>query len=340
MPITRTYLAKRILLLFLVAFGVLIISFIITRVIPARPELLWVGIHARAEQIERARKELHLDEPIHIQLYYYLADFFRGNWGVSWRTRQPVILDIITSLPATLELTITAFILAFIIGVILGLIAAINYGKVIDKVISVFSIIAASIPVFWLGLVLQTIFSIWYPILPGGMRVDPSLVIGTGFKPITNFYILDSLIQLNFPVLLDVLKRMILPVITLMMYPLGLTIRMTRSMAIESLQEIYVKALEVWGLPRSKMLYKYVLKNVIAPVIASLGLSFGYTITGALMVELIFVYPGIGYYVGMALLSFDYPAILGGIVFVAIIYSLVNLVVDIIHAWIDPRVKF
>jgi peptide/nickel transport system permease protein len=327
-------------MLFLVVFGVLVIAFIITRVIPARPELLWAGPHAKAEQIERARQELHLDKPIYIQLYYYLADFLRGNWGVSWRTRQPVLLDIISCLPATLELTITAFLLAFVIGVFLGLVAAVNYNKFVDKVVSLISTVMASIPVFWLALILQTVFGIWLQVLPAGMRVDLSLAIKTGFKPITNFYLLDALLQLNMPVFLDVLKRMVLPVITLMMYPLGLTIRMTRSLAVEALQELYVKALEVWGLPKKLVLYRYVLKNVIAPVIASLGLSFGYTITGALMVELVFVYPGIGYYIGMALLSFDYPAILGGIVFVAIIYSVANLVVDIIHAWIDPRVRF
>jgi peptide/nickel transport system permease protein len=340
LPISRDYLIKRIIMLFLVVFGVLVIAFIITRVIPARPELLWAGPHAKAEQIERARQELHLDKPIYIQLYYYLADFLRGNWGVSWRTRQPVLLDIISCLPATLELTITAFLLAFVIGVFLGLVAAVNYNKFVDKVVSLISTIMASTPVFWLALILQTVFGIWLQVLPAGMRVDLSLAIKTGFKPITNFYLLDALLQLNMPVFLDVLKRMVLPVITLMMYPLGLTIRMTRSLAVEALQELYVKALEVWGLPKKLVLYRYVLRNVIAPVIASLGLSFGYTITGALMVELVFVYPGIGYYIGMALLSFDYPAILGGIVFVAIIYSVVNLVVDIIHAWIDPRVRF
>lgn len=340
MPISKEYIVKRIIMLFLVVLGVLIIAFIITRVIPARPELLWVGPRATIEQIERARKELHLDEPIYVQLYYYLKDFFSGNWGISWRTRQPILSDIFTYLPATLELTITAFLLAFVLGVVLGIIAAVNYGKLIDRIISVFSIVIASTPVFWLGLMLQLVFSIWFKVLPSGMRISTEVAIATGFKPITNFYILDALIQLNIQALIDILKHMVLPVAVLMMYPLGLTIRTTRSLAIESLQEVYVKALQVWGLPRRLILYKYVLKNVVAPVVAALGLSFGYTITGALMVELVFVYPGIGYYIGMSLLSFDYPAILGGIVFVAIIYSLTNLVVDIIHAWIDPRVKF
>jgi peptide/nickel transport system permease protein len=339
MPVSKTYIIKRVILLILVVLGVLVITFIITRIIPARPELLWAGPHATIEQIERARQELHLNEPIYTQLYYYLYDFFRGNWGVSWRTRQPVLEDILTYLPATLELTITAFLLAFFLGVFLGMISARGYGRFTEKIISLIGIIGASMPVFWLGLILQTIFGIWLQILPAGNRIDSKLALATGFRPITNFYIIDSLIQLNIPVLIDVLKRMILPVTVLMMYPLGLTIRMTRSLAIEVLSENYVKALETWGLSSRIISYKYILKNVLAPIITSLGLSFGYTLTGALMVEIIFVYPGIGYYIGMALLSLDYPAVIGGVVFIAIIYSFINLVTDLIHAWIDPRVK-
>jgi len=339
MPVSKTYIIKRVILLILVVLGVLVITFIITRIIPARPELLWAGPHATIEQIERARQELHLNEPIYTQLYYYLYDFFRGNWGVSWRTRQPVLEDILTYLPATLELAITAFLLAFLLGVFLGMISARGYGRFTEKIISLIGIIGASMPVFWLGLILQTIFGIWLQILPAGNRIDSKLALATGFRPITNFYIIDSLIQLNIPVLIDVLKRMILPVTVLMMYPLGLTIRMTRSLAIEVLSENYVKALETWGLSSRIISYKYILKNVLAPIITSLGLSFGYTLTGALMVEIIFVYPGIGYYIGMALLSLDYPAVIGGVVFIAIIYSFINLVTDLIHAWIDPRVK-
>ncbi|MEM1610331.1 MAG: ABC transporter permease [Sulfolobales archaeon] len=221
----------------------------------------------------------------------------------------------------------------------MGLIAAVRYGGFLDKMISILGILGASMPVFWLALAIQLVFSLWLGLLPAGKRVDEKLALITGFKPITNFYLIDSLLEGNIPVFLDILKRMILPVTILMIYPLSLTIRMTRSLAIEALSETYTKALSIWGLPRRVILYKYVLKNIITPVITSLGLSYGYTLTGALMVELVFAYPGIGYYIGMALLSYDYPAIIGGVVFIAIFYSAINFVIDIIHAWLDPRVR-
>lgn len=339
MPITYEYVFKRILLLISVVFGVLIITFILTRVIPARPEILWVGPHAPLEAIEKARKELHLDKPIYIQLFYYLRDFFVGNWGVSWRTRQPVLQDIFSALPATLELVIVGFIIAIGLGLPLGFYSALRLGNVKDDVIRSIAIIGASMPVFWIALVLQLVFGIWLKVLPAGRRVDTALIIMTGFKPITGFYLLDSIIQGNLPVFVDVLKRIILPAITVSLYPLSLTIRMVRSLAIEVLNENFVRFLEVNGINKRTLVYKYVLRSVISPVTASLGLSFGYTIIGAFMVELVYVWPGIGYYAGMALLSYDYPSVLGSIVFVALFYSIINLVVDLLHAWIDPRVK-
>ncbi|MGC9115866.1 MAG: ABC transporter permease [Fervidicoccaceae archaeon] len=339
MPVSKGYLLKRIILLFVVVFGVLIITFVITRVIPAHPELLWAGPHATAEQIQQARIQLHLDKPIYVQLYYYLADFMRGDWGVSWRTRQPVLSDILTYLPATLEITTTAIAIAFLLGVPLGMQAAIRYNTYLEKAISILSALGASVPVFWLALIVQTVFGIWLGWLPAGKRIDEVLAMQTGFHPITNFYLLDSILEGNLPVFLDVLKRMILPVSILSIYPLSLTVRMTRSLTIEALNENYVRAINIWGIPKRRVMTKYVLKNIISPVVASLGLTYGYTITGALMVELVFVYPGIGYYIGMALLSYDYPAITGSIVFIALIYSTINFAVDLLHAWLDPRVK-
>jgi len=175
--------------------------------------------------------------------------------------------------------------------------------------------------------------------LPAGGRVDDYLVYETGFKPVTGFYLLDSLIQGNLPVFIDVLKHIIMPALVLAIYPLSLSSRMSRSLMIEVLNENHVRSLEVWGIPKRTILLKYALRNVIVPVIASLGLSFGYTLIGAFMVELIFVWPGLGYYAGMSLLSYDYPAIIGVVVLVAIFYSFINLVVDLIHAWLDPRVR-
>ncbi len=339
MPVSKEYIVKRLILLVLVVFGVLIITFVITRVIPAHPELLWAGAHPTEEQIERAREELHLNDPIYIQLFYYLNDFLTGNWGVSWRTRQPVLSDILSALPATLELVILAFIIAIALGIPLGAIAALKRNTWVDHVIRIVSVLGASVPVFWLALILQLVSSSWLGLLPGAKRVDEFIVYETGFKPITGFILLDSLLEGNFAVFVNALHHIILPAIVLAFYPFGLSARMTRAVMTETLNELYTRSALAWGLPRRVVIYKYALKNALAPVIASLGLSFGYTIIGAFMVELIFVWPGIGLYAAMALLSYDYPAIIGSVVLVAIIYTVINMVVDIVHAIIDPRVK-
>ena len=339
MPVSKEYLIKRLLLLVFVVFGVLIITFVITRVIPSRPELLWAGPHATIEQIEKAREELHLNENILVQLYLYLTDFLRGDWGVSWRTRSPVLSDVLSALPATLELVIVAFVIAIAVGVPLGVVAALKRDKLTDHVVRVLSVLGASMPVFWLALITQLVFSSWLHWLPAAKRVDEALVLETGFHPITGFYIIDSLIQGDWPVFFDVLRHIALPAVVLSLYPMSLSARMTRAMMVEVLNEPFVRSALAWGLPKKLVIYKYALKNAIAPVIASLGLSFGYTIIGAFMVELIFVWPGIGLYAAMSLLSFDYPAIMGVVIMVAIFYTTINLIVDLIHASIDPRVK-
>ncbi len=340
MGVSRGYIIQRLMLLVVVVLGVVIITFIITRVIPAHPELLWAGPHASLKEIEKARKELMLDKPIYVQLYYYLINFFKGNWGVSWRTHKPVFDDIIYYLPATLELVIVAFIIAILLGIPLGILAAIKRGTWIDATIRVLSVIGASVPVFWLAMIAQLVFSTKLGILPGFKRVDDIIVLETGFKRITGFILLDSLIEKNFAVFTNALKHIILPALVLSVYPMGLSARMTRALMIEVLNEQHSRAIIAWGISERVALFKYALKNVISPVVASLGLSFGYTIVGAYLVELIFDWPGLGYYTAMALLSYDYPAIIGSITFVAIFYSTINMIVDLFHAMIDPRVRF
>lgn len=339
MPISKEYIVKRLIMSIGVIFGVLIIVFIITRLLPARPELLWAGPRARLEDIERVRQMLKLDRPIYEQLGYYLYNFIIGDWGVSWRTKQPILNDILSALPATLELTITAFIIAFIIGLPIGFLAAVRRGSWIDNIVRIVAILEASFPIYWIALILYLVFSQILKILPAGGRIDTVLAMETNFHFITGFVFIDSIIQGNILILLDWLKRLILPSLAISLYPMGLTIRMSRALASEILNEPHIKALVAWGVPKNIILYKYTLKGVLAPIAGALGLSFGYTIIGAFLVELIFVWPGLGYYVGMSLLSFDYPAIIGGITIVAIIYVIINMIVDIIHAYIDPRVR-
>jgi len=340
MPVSKEYIIKRTLLLFLVIFGVITITFVITRIIPARPELLWAGPHATIQEINRAREELHLNKPIYIQFYLYISDLLHGDWGVSWRTRTPVLQSIISPLSATLELVITAFIIAIIIGIPLGVIAALRRNEYVDYLISgTVTIFGVSMPVFWLALITQFLFSSYLRWFPAAKRVDYTVVLFTGFHPITGFYLIDSMIEGNIPVFLSALKHIILPALVLSLYPMSLCARMTRALMVEVLNEQYIRSAVAWGLSRKLVIYKYALKNAVAPVIAALGLSFGYTITGAFMVELIFVWPGIGLYAAMSLLSLDYPAIIGVIIFFFFFYSVINFIVDIIHSMIDPRVK-
>ncbi|MCL7383498.1 MAG: ABC transporter permease [Thaumarchaeota archaeon] len=339
MPISKEYLVKRLILLVLVVIGVLLITFIITRIVPARPELLWAGPHATIEQIQKAREQLHLDKPIHIQFILYLQDFFLGNWGTSWRTRSPVLVDVLSSLTATLELIIIAFTIAFIIGVPFGVLAAIKKYTWIDDVARIVTVVGASIPVFWLALIVQLIFGTWLGILPSAKRVDEWVVIVTRFKQITGFYLIDSILQGNYMVFIDSLRHIILPAIVLASYPFCLSARMTRAVMMEVSTEPHIRSLIAWGLPQRTILFKYSLRNTLVPVIASIGLSFGYTIIGAFMVELVFVWPGIGLYAAMSLLSFDYPAVIGCVLIVAIFYCIINTLVDVIHSAIDPRVR-
>ncbi|MDW8021533.1 MAG: ABC transporter permease [Nitrososphaerota archaeon] len=339
MPVSKEYLFKRTILLAFVVFGVIFITFMITRVIPARPELLWAGPHATLEQIEEARRQLHLDKHIYLQFILYIQDLIFGNWGISWRTRAPILSDIISSLTATLELIIIAFIIAVMAGIPLGILAAIKKHGWIDDVIRVLTVIGASVPVFWLALIVQLAFGMWLGLLPSAKRVDEWVVITTSFKPITGFYIIDSMLQGNLLVLVNSIQHIILPAIVLAAYPLCLSARMTRAVMIEVLSEQHVRSLMAWGLPQRLIFFKYCLKNTLAPLIASLGLSFGYMIIGAFMVELVFVWPGIGFYAAMSLLSFDYPAVTGCVIIVAIFYCIINTLIDIIHSVIDPRVK-
>ena len=322
-----------------VVLGVVTIVFIATRVIPAHPEFLWAGPHATEEQLAEARRVLRLDEPIPVQYYYFIVSLLKGDLGVSWRTKNPVLEDIKTALPATLELAIAGFTLGMLIGLPLGIIAALRYGSVVDKLVRVLTVSGSAIPVFWIALVLQLLLSIKLGLLPGSYRIDPTLAVLTGFKPITGFYTIDTLLMGRLDLFIDVLKRLLMPAVVVSIYPLCLTARMSRALALEILQEDYIRNLRGWGVPDSVIVRRYLVKAMIPPLIASLGLSFGYTLIGAFIIEVVFSWNGLGMYAVLSILSFDYPAVIGSIMVVAIFYTVINMVVDLLQAHLDPRVK-
>jgi len=335
----REYIAYRLMLSILVIFGVVTIVFFISRVIPSDPAALWVGAHPTVEAIEKAREELHLNEPLIKQYYYYLVGLLHGDLGISIRTHNPVAQDLKSAFSATFELILFAEFIAILIGIPLGVYSAVKKDSWLDNLSRVLAISGVSLPTFWFGIVLQLIFFKYLHLLPLAGRVDTITMLEHPLKVITGFYLFDSLVTGNFVVFVDVLKHMILPAITLAMYPIGLITRQVRSMMIEVLQENYIRTAWAYGLPKKRIYFKYALKNAIAPALITIGLSFAYTLIGAFLVELIFNWPGLGRYAAYSILSMDYPAVLGVTIVAATAYVFINLIVDLIQVCLDPRIQ-
>ncbi len=332
------FLLLRALLAVVVVLGVVVITFFLSRVVPANVAGLWAGTHATAAQLAAARAQLHLDDPLPVQFWYYLSGLFEGDLGVSILTHHPVAQDIATYLPATLELISASLLLALLVGIPLGVYAGVKRGKWPDHVTRFLSVGGVALPSFWLAIVLQMIFVGELHWLPTSGRYTISLAIASPIRTITGFLTIDSLLQGNLLRFGDAIAHLILPAITLALYPIGLVARMVRTMMIEVLGENYVRTAKAYGLPARLIHYRYALKNAIAPAIVAVGLSFAYELTGAFLVENIFSWNGIGQYAFNAVLNFDYPAVLGTTIVVAIFYVVVNLVVDMIQSLLDPRI--
>ena len=332
------FILKRLALGVLVILGVVIVTFIMARVVPSNPAAQWVGPRATPEQIQAAKKELGLDQPLYIQLGIYIKNLFTGNLGKSLKTHQPVIVELKNYLPATIELVLLSTIIAALIGLPLGVISAKKKDHWLDHFSRFFSVGAVSLPTFWVGLFLQLIFYRWLGLLPLGGELSTNIKLLYQIPHVTGFLLLDSLITGNMVIFKDVLLHFILPGITVALYPMGLVARMTRSALLEILGEDYIRAAHSYGLPESMVLLSYALKNSLGPTITVLTLSIGYTLTNTFLIEAIFSWPGIGAYIATSILSLDYPAIMGVTIFAALAYVVLNLIADIIIA-LDPRVR-
>ncbi|GAB4536356.1 MAG: ABC transporter permease [Anaerolineae bacterium] len=333
------FVVRRLSMAVLVLISVSIITFAVARVVPSDPAAAWVGAHPTPEQIARARELLGLDRPLYEQYLRYMGDLLRGDLGTSVRTHQPVASDLKIFLPATLELVLAAMLIAVVIGLPLGVLSGANKGSWLDHSTRLVSVAGVSMPTFWLGLIFQLIFFSWLGILPLGGRVSTEIALFDPVKYITGFYLIDTLITGNWIAFKDALVHLILPAFTLSTFALGLTIRMTRSTMIEVLSEKFILAARAAGIPERTVLFVLTLKNAIVPTITLLGLTFVYSLTGAILVEVIFSWPGLGSYVTDAVLSLDFPVIVSVTLVVTVFYVLVNLVLDVTQAMIDPRIR-
>ncbi len=334
----KRFFIRRVLLGVLVLFGVLVITFFVTRILPSDPARQWAGLKASEEQIAQARDALHLNEPLFKQFQIYLSDLLKGDFGKSIQSKQEVSAELAAKIPATLELVIVANVFAFLIGIPLGMYAAAKKGKGLDHFCRILSVGCVSLPTFCVALVLQLVFYRWLGWLPLGERIDIRMTMLTPMPNYTGLLLLDCLIAGNFPMFVAAVKHIALPAFTISLYPIGLVARMTRSALVEIMGEDYIKAVRSYGLAERVVLWKYSLKNSLGTTMNVMALSLGYALTNTFLVESIFSWPGIGSYLSAAVTTLDYPAIIGVTLFAACAYVILNLIADLLIA-IDPRVS-
>lgn len=333
------FLIRRLLTSLIVLIGVSIITFTLARVVPSNPAALYIGPHARQEDIDRVTKKLGLDKPLTTQYLIYMREVLQGDFGNSIATKRPVTQEILDRLPATLELLAVAMLLALIIGIPLGVWSARWQGKPLDIAVRTGSIFGISMPAFWLGLLLQILFFRFLKWLPLSGRVDSDLRFISPIDPVTGFYLIDTVLTHNWVAFKDAALHLILPAITLGAYAMGLIARMTRAAMLETMAQDYIRTANAYGLPKKFITYVLALKNAISPTLTVVGLTIAYSLTGAFFVEIIFNWPGLGQFTVHSLLNLDYPAIMGITLFGAVGYILINLIVDLLQAWIDPRIS-
>ncbi len=322
-----------------VLVGVTIITFLIARVVPSNPAALYIGPKARQADIERVTKQLGLDQPLPVQYAVYMKELLHGDLGTSISTKRPITQELAGRIPATLELLFAGMFLAVLFGVPLGVLSARSQGRPLDFSVRILAIAGVSMPAFFLGLILQIIFFRNLHLLPLAGRVDADLRFSHPLIQITHFILLDSLLTGNWITFKDSVYHLVLPALTLAAYPMGLVARMTRAAMLETLEQDYIRTARAYGIKDRIIIYLYALKNAINPTLTVIGLTFAFALTGTFFVEIIFNWPGLGLFTVRSLLNVDYPAIMGMTLFGAVGYVLINLVVDLLQAWIDPRIS-
>ena len=333
------FVARRIALAIVVVLGVIVVTFVVVHVVPGDPAATWAGPHASAAQIARARTFLGLDQPLAEQLSNYLGGIAAGNWGISIHTHRSVLSDLMTAAPASLELVITALVLATVIGIPLGLVSARRPGRAADQAIRAGSILGISMPIFWMALILQLIFSQRLKWLPAAGEYSPSLLFTHPLAKRTGFPVIDSLVSGNLPMLGSTLTHLILPAIVVAAYPAGLIARMVRAQVLDVIGDTHILNARALGFGERQIFSRFAMKLAWTPVAAAIALVFGYSLVNTFLVEAIFDWPGLGSYAAASISNLDTPAILGITLFVAVAYVVANLVVDVVQAAIDPRIR-
>ncbi|MFP4180451.1 MAG: ABC transporter permease [Spirochaetaceae bacterium] len=333
------YFLKRISLLIPTLIGVATLVFAMVALSPGDPARVMLGERASKAQLEKLRSDLGLDRPLIEQYGVYMKNMVQLDFGESIKTGRKVSEEIKALYPATIELAFFAMLFATTLGIIIGVLSATRRNTWVDYTSMVGALFGVSMPVFWLALVLMMIFSVGLDWLPTGGRIN----IRYYFEAITNFYIIDTFIYLiregDPKFFVSSVKHMVLPAVALGTIPLAIIARVTRSSMLEVLKQDYIKTARSAGILENRVVYRYALKNALLPVITIIGLQFGLLLSGAILTETIFSWPGIGRWIYKAIEARDYPAVQGGVIVIATTFVLINLVVDILYSIVNPKIR-
>jgi peptide/nickel transport system permease protein len=343
-----SYVLRRLAFLGLVLLGVSLVVFLVLRGMPGVDPLaayIAPGLPISQDALNSLRRELHLDEPLVTQYVYYVADLLRGEWGYSRTASQPVLHALLGRLPATIELAVSAVLVSTAMGVPAGIIAAMRKDRMPDIVVRVVSITGISFPVFWLGIILQLVFfyylgQLGLPNLPSRGRVGELEALVSPLAPLTGFYLVDSLVSGNLPFFVSALRHLVLPAVALSLISLAAIVRIMRASMLEVLRQDYILLARSKGLPTRIVIVRHALRNAITPVLTTAGTTLGILLGGAVVVETVFSWPGMGSLAAQSILNNDSILVVGFTLFVATMMVVVNLVVDVLYAVVDPRVRY
>jgi|SRR3989454_2918883 len=330
------FIVRRLLLLVPILIGVSILVFVWIRALPGSPAESLLGERATPATIERLRHEYGLNQSVFVQYEKYVEATLKGDLGYSIASRRPVTEELRRRFPATVELALAAMFFAIVFGVPLGFFAAKRYGSFVDHGSLFLSLIGISIPIFFLGLILKYVFAVKLGWLPSVGQID----VTKNVKHPTNFYVLDAIITHDWGTLADVLKHLVLPAVALGTIPLAIVARITRAAVLDVQNEDYVRTARAKGLSPRIVDRRHVFRNALLPLSTVIGLQTGLLLSGAILTETVFAWPGVGIWLADAISARDYPVLQAGILFLATVFVLVNLIVDISYAIINPRIRY
>jgi peptide/nickel transport system permease protein len=330
------FVVRRLLLLVPILIGLSLLVFVWVRALPGSPADSLLGERTTPELVREYEERFGLNEPIYVQYWKYVKTTARFDFGVSAATHRYVTDEIRERFPATVELALAAMLFSVFLGVPLGFFAAKRHGGVFDHGSLFLSLIGVSIPVFFLAILLKYLFAVRLGWLPSVGRID----VTSEVEHPTNFYVLDAIITRDWATLKDVLKHLVLPAIALGSIPLAIITRITRAAVLDVQNEDYVRTARAKGLPPHTVDQRHVLRNALLPISTIIGLQTGLLLSGAILTETVFAFPGMGSWLREAIFNRDYAVLQGGILFLALVFVLVNLVVDISYAIINPRIRY